>query len=119
MQINCLENPATVFSDIFLKLTLNSLKQLKFGREKYPYNCTPTIIISEYVIIVSRWAKDVIMLVYRPHYPMIVGFLSEHSCFNIISDSDGMDRKQIFRIKKEDYYGTFIRFQDQGHHEIT
>ena len=77
------------------------------------------MIIVKYVIVVLLRTIYVIMLVYRPHYPMIVGFLSGRSCINIISDSDGMDRKQIFRIKKEDYYGTFIRFQDQGHHEIT
>lgn len=77
------------------------------------------MIIVEYVISVLQMIKGVIMLVYGLYYPMIVGFLSGQSCINIISDSDGMDRKQIFRIKKEDYYGTFIRFQDQGHHEIT
>jgi hypothetical protein len=77
------------------------------------------MIIVKYVISVLQMIKGVIMLVYGLYYPMIVGFLSGRSCFNIISDSDGMDRKQIFRIKKEDYYGTFIRFQDQGHHEIT
>ena len=56
------------------------------------------MIIVKYVIVVLLRTKDVIMLVYRPHYPMIVGFLSGRSCINIISDSDGMDRKQIFRF---------------------
>ena len=82
------------------------------------------MIIVEYVISVLQMIKGVIMLVYglyyhSTYYPIIVGFLSGLRYFNIVSDSDGMDRKQIFRIKKEDYYGTFIRFQDQGHHEIT
>ncbi len=83
----------------------------------------------KYVITVSPHTKsnkkadhgaiDIIMMVCSLYNPMFVGFLLKRSCFNIMSDSDGLDRKQIFRIKKEDYYGTFIRFQDQGHHEIT
>ena len=56
------------------------------------------MIIVEYVISVLQMIKGVIMLVYGLYYPMIVGFLSGRSYFNIISDSDGVDRIQIFRI---------------------
>ena len=56
------------------------------------------MIIVEYVISVLQMIKGVIMLVYGLYYPMIVGFLSGRSCFNIVSDSDGVDRIQIFQI---------------------
>ncbi len=56
------------------------------------------MIIVEYVISVLQMIKGVIMLVYGLYYPMIVGFLSGLRYFNIVSDSDGVDRIQIFRI---------------------
>ena len=56
------------------------------------------MIIVKYVISVLRRMKGVFMLVYSTYYPIIVGFLSGLRYFNIVSDSDGVDRIQIFRI---------------------